>query len=522
MTVAAAQQSAPEVLLIDLSSLFWNAWHATAATATSEAGKIAVDAVRRCVGDNDGKLVAICCDSGKSFRKDLLPAYKAQRPEKDQSAYNELGQLKKRLADDGYLLWGVDGFEADDVIATAATLASKAGHPVRIASADKDLLQLLALPNTTALRTHNWSTVTAKEVVAKFGIEPDGLRDWLALVGDASDNIKGCPGVGPKTATKLLLENYDIDGLYRRIDAIPGGATMTPEARAVSTPAILQALKDNRESVLLARKLVELRTDAPIEFDEIYERREPKTTTTAEDFMSQGPIDADFSDDRISTPPTPTPEAPKAEPTKADAAPPAPTPAPLQPSEPVTALTVQGPFEMQLEPMSLPQAFMLGKALYDSRLYTRFPNAQAITAVMIRGREMGVPALTALDCFHVIEGKPAPHAHFIAARAEAHTDCEYFMFVGGDATYAEYETKRRSQPKPIRHRYTIDDAVAAGLCLKEAAVRMAPMDQKDHRGNWDKRRAEMLRKTAAVQLARIAYPGAAMGLYSVEELGGDA
>jgi hypothetical protein len=179
------------------------------------------------------------------------------------------------------------------------------------------------------------------------------------------------------------------------------------------------------------------------------------------------------------------------------------------------------PFELALEPISLGVAFKLGQQLYASRLYTRFLTPEAITAVIIRGREMGIPALTALDVFHVIEGKPAPHAHLIIAQAERHPDCEYFMLLHTDNERATYETKNRKHPKPIQHTYTIQDAIDAGLCRAEIEPRTAGPKEKDARGQWDKRRAEMLRKTAGVQLVRIAYPSAAMGLYSVEELGGE-
>ena len=522
MTAAAVATPRPEVLLIDLSSLYWTAYHATAAESSSEATKLTQTAIDRCIGELDGKLIAICVDEGRSFRKDLSPEYKANRPEKDQSALAELAKLKERLRERGYWLAGAAGFEADDVIATLATAASAAGHPVRIASSDKDLLQLLALPSSSMLRTHTWRTWRAADVVTELGVEPEGLRDWLALVGDKSDNILGCPSVGPKTATQLLIAHYDIDNLYDKIDAL-GPATKTPDAAKVATPAVLEKLKAHKADVMLARQLVTLRTDAPIKFEDIYERREPKKGT------DMGVTDVDYDDARISgptvAPKEETKEDPKEEPAPVQAAPSAGpssngTSAGPATAEQVALTVIPGPFEMQLEPTSLGVAFKLGQALYASRMYTRFPTAEAITAVIVRGREMGLGALTALDTFHVIEGKPCPHAHLIISRAEEHPDCEYFMLTHSDNNYAEYTTKNRKHPKPITHRYSIQDAIDAGLCRKEIEPR-TQMGVKDSRGQWDKRRAEMLRKTAGVQLARIAYPSAALGLYSVEEMGGE-
>lgn len=519
MTAAASAVPLAEVLLIDLSSLYWTNWHATRDSSVSEAASLTSAAIRRAVG-NSGALVAICCDQGRSFRKTLSPDYKANRPEKDQSALSELDRLKERLRDDGYWLIGADGFEADDVIATLATAASSKGHPIRIASADKDLLQLLALPDSSALRTFNdWATVRAVDVVTKFGVDPEGLRDWLALVGDTSDNIKGCPSVGAKTATALLLAHFDIDGIYAKIDALSFGDTTSPAAKAIATPAVVGKLAAHKADVMLARKLVTLRTDAPVSLDPIYERREPKTTPLEN-------IDMDGTDEDETPAPSPITAAdvragafPKEQPAvSADSSPAvaapvsqdsastaqtslSPAPAPAE-----TRVTVIAPYERQLEPTSLGTAFKLGLALYESRLYSRFPTAQAITAVVMRGREMGIGALTALDCFHVVEGKPFASAHLLIARAKADPDCEYFQLIDAGPESATWETKNRRNPKPTRYTYTLAQAVKAGLTSKE-------------RSPWNTRPEDMVIKTAGAKLAKIEYTSASLGLTSIEEMG---
>jgi 5'-3' exonuclease len=465
----------------------------------------------------------------------MLPEYKANRPEKDAAVLAEMDRCKQALRDGGYLLWAADGFEADDVIATAAHAAAKAGHPFCIASADKDLLQLLALPGSSALRTHTWAMVTAKDVVVKYGIEPEGLGDWLALTGDKSDNIKGCPGVGEKRATELLLKHGGLDVLLGRINALHVGTgtggvpyveTKTPAAAAIATPAIVDALWKNQGNVVLARKLVELRTDAPIRFEEIHERREKTATKGARMNLD------DESDVPFGNPPKlASVPAPAAEPAKPTPEKPAPATAPpvaqvVEPEplrETSTALVVAEGVEYirALEPRSSSSAVAMGQILFDSRLFTRFGTAEAVTAVILRGRTLGLGALVALEVFHAIDTptglRLAMHAHLITAQAEKDPACEYFRYVSGDNTQATYETKHKNHDGPTRHTYTIQDAVDAGLCGLEIVPR-DPKDAKDRRGNWDKRRAEMLRKTCAVQLARIVYPAAAMGLYSVEEL----
>lgn len=231
-----------------------------------------------------------------------------------------------------------------------------------------------------------------------------------------------------------------------------------------------------------------------------------------------GATDVEYDDPRISTAAPAakeeTKEDPKAEAAPAQAAPSAGPSSNGTSVGPVTAeqvaLTViPGPFEMQLEPTSLGIAFKLGQALYESRLYTRFPTAQAITAVIVRGREMGIGALTALDCFHVVEGKPYASAHLMIARAKADPDCEYFQLIESTAELATWETKNRRNPKPTRYTYTIGQAIKAGLLMKE-------------KNNWNTRPEDMLIKTSGAKLAKIEYTSSAIGLTSIEEMGGES
>lgn len=500
------------VTLIDLGSLYWAAWHSSANEEVSAAHSRAVASVRRYTSDR--KLVAVCCDSPKSWRKELEPQYKANRPPQDHAAYEQLRLVKETLRKDGLLLWEGVGFEADDVIATACKEAVRAGHAVEIVSADKDMAQLVGVCVTwvspkTGMRFH------AAEVRDKFGVSPDKMRDWLALVGDTSDNVAGVPGVGPKGASKLLT---DFGSIVRILAAIHEGI-------AVGTPKITAAIDEARTTLMVGMQLVTLREDVPLTFSEIYERREqePLREATSMDDIDEAEFEEEATDgDPFST----IGGAVQGGQEEVREVTGQPTTVPLQPanaktepqSQPrgiVKAEPASPPpsWDLALEPTSLGRAHQLAKGLYESRLYSRFNNPDAIWAVIIRGREMGLGALVALDNFHVIEGKPAPHAHLLIARAKSHPDCEYFQFVGGDDTYAEYECKHRDNPKPTRLRYTIEQARAAGLLSPTSSGKPS---------NWQKRPAEMLRKTCAVQLARIDFPDATQGLYAIEELGGEA
>lgn len=531
------EPNAQEVLLVDVSGIFWRAWMSNGETLNARDYTLSL--IRRCMeGCGFAAPVALCCDMGKSFRKDVFPEYKANRPDKDLRAYDEMSKTVAALANEGFTMWAAGGFEADDVIASATKIALAAGHPVRVASADKDLLQLLALDGVTVLRTHDMSVWGRKEVIAKFGVPPELLGDWLALVGDTSDNIRGAPGVGPKSAAGFLAAFPGLDPLIEA--AAAGKADDTPGVRGAKKLA--RTIAQSAEDVRLARKLVELRFDAPVLFDEIYRPRERRRPTEPQEELSmdttneitQGAGAPETRQEapeaaRAPEPPAAPPNAPQA------AAPTAPAPVarPLEPAKamvPVLVPEIVTRFEMCLEPANATQALNMARTLWRSGLYSKFPGEEAVYAVITRGRELGIGALASLDSFHFFEGKLALHAHLIRHLAQTDPDCEWFLpcpMQGDDpAKVARWGTKHRKIDQPIFHTYTIEQAVDAGLCEIDVKPRDWSRDRdgkvgKDHRGNWDKRRAEMLDKSCSSQLARRVYPGRALGLYSLSELGGD-
>lgn len=508
MTQSAAQDAqATRILLVDLSHLFWSAYHATKDAGQSGAFEIALDKAHRL---RDGyQWVAFCCDSPPYKRKQVFEGYKANRDPAPPVVHDQFDRLKQRLRRDGLLLWAAPGYEADDVIATAVKRALELDEPVRvtIASNDKDLLQLVRDPEVHYVSTATGAWMLEAEVEAKFGVPPRLIGDWLALVGDKSDGIAGVPGVGPKNASNWLHKHGSLEAAL--------AAALTEKVGAVQ-----DAIVKHAEQARLARKLVELDSTAPINFDEIFEERtpEPLVETNMADLDST----ADLGEEP-QAPPPPAPESFEGELVPSDrstAEKPKPKPASQAPNG--TAIVhADLPFEMQLQPRSIAGAAALGKAIFNSRLFQKFPNEDATTAVILRGREMGLTALTALQCFHFFENQLVMHAHLIVAKVEEHPDCEYFEFIGGDDTYAEYETKKRGATKPVRLKYTIDQAKQAGLCPDEIRTRNPTPGDKDSRKAWEKRPAELLRKTCAVQLGRVVYPSAALGIYAIEELGGE-
>lgn len=487
-----------DVMLVDLGSIFWPAWYSTENAPVSEAHDRSIERIRQLTPGY--KLVAVCCDSGSNFRKDIDPSYKANRPPRNDRSYAELDRTKATLRAQGLLLWEVEGLEADDVLATACRAAVKRDHYVVIASADKDLAQLVE-HGVTWLSPKTGEHLDRNGIFAKFGVYPEQMRDYLALMGDKSDNIRGVSGIGPKGAAKLLAD-------YRTIEQLMSAVVNTPSK--VATPKVCASLRDALVWLPTTIRLVSLRYDAPIDWNEIYQERVPGA--------QKEPLEMDDDKSESEAPESEAPEveseavelrnepANEVQPASIEPTQPAPS---VQLARVEQSAIVAPSWELGLEPTSLGAAYKLAKGLYESKLYTRFPTAEAIWAVIIRGRELGLGALTALDCFHIVEGKPTPSAHFLISRARRHPDCEYIEFIQGDATFALWEGKTR-HGKPIPLRYTIEQASAADLLKPTRSG--AP-------SNWIKRPDEMLRKTAGVQLSRIIAPGALMGLYSAEELG---
>lgn len=455
----------PGIMLVDLSSIFWQHWNVNHENGMQAARSGTLASIKRASAEWPG-LVAICCDSGKSFRKELSPVYKANREKQPEAAYGELNKTKERLAADGLLLWQADGFEADDVIATACKRARDIGHEVRIVSSDKDLMQLLG-PGVDVLRSHTWEVWDSRKVVEKLGIDSSQLGDFLALKGDASDNIPGCSKVGDKTAAQLLTTYETIDRLYEALDA----------GKEVAGKAVQESLKANRADVELSRKLVALRFDAPINFEELFQTREPKALVDPEaDEFEAVPVEV--------------------EPEK---------------SPPVTAVVPYVEFTRQLEPRSFKELVIACKILFNARTYEKYSSYETMVGAALRGREMGYGVGASLDAFHCMDIKGvrslALHAHVIIDRCMKDPDCEYFECTETTPERATYEVKRKSRNKAFVLTYTIEQARKANL------IRSG--------GNWEMRPAEQLRKTCGVQAGRVVFPGAAMGLYCIAEMGGD-
>src|SRR5258708_18853526 len=197
-------------------------------------------------------------DMGKpTFRCKEYAEYKAGRRAMPDDLRPQLEMVRDVLTSFSIPIVGIEGFEADDIIGTLARIAEERGHPVTIVSGDLDCLQLVS-ESVEALVPRRGITDTflygPEQVRQRYGFEPVQLIDFKALRGDTSDNIPGVPGVGDKTAAKLVQDFGTIDALLDRVDELPEGRLKT-------------SLKANEEQARLGKRMVTIVRNAPIALD---------------------------------------------------------------------------------------------------------------------------------------------------------------------------------------------------------------------------------------------------------------
>jgi len=215
------------LVLVDGSSYLYRAFHAMPALTNSHSeptGAVygVTNMLRRLLNDYDPQFVAVVFDAkGKTFRDDLYPQYKAHRPPMPDELVAQIEPLHAIVRAMGIPLLQVDGVEADDVIGTLARQAAANGTPALISTGDKDMAQLVD-GHVTLVNTMSDTVLDREAVIEKFGVPPERIVDYLALVGDSVDNIPGVPGVGPKTAAKWLQQYDSLDNLVARAEEIGG------------------------------------------------------------------------------------------------------------------------------------------------------------------------------------------------------------------------------------------------------------------------------------------------------------
>ncbi|CAK7067037.1 TPA: DNA polymerase I [Morganella morganii] len=258
-----AQIADNPLILVDGSSYLYRAYHAFP-PLTNSAGQPTgamygvLNMLRSLIMQYEPSHVAVVFDAkGKTFRDELFEAYKSHRPPMPDDLREQIAPLHDMVVAMGMPLLSVSGVEADDVIGTLAKQAAAEGRAVLISTGDKDMAQLVT-SDITLINTMNNTILGPEEVETKYGVPPSLIIDYLALMGDSSDNIPGVPGVGEKTAQALLQGLGSLDDIYADLDKIAGlsfrGAkTLAPK------------METNKEMAYLSYTLATIKTDVELD-----------------------------------------------------------------------------------------------------------------------------------------------------------------------------------------------------------------------------------------------------------------
>jgi len=463
-----------KILLVDLSAIFWRNWHASKDQAIGDAFALTVNRINSVRHSYDH--VAVCCDCQPYKRKEISANYKAQRDAPDPAAVGQLRRVKERLAADGLLLWESLGYEADDIIATAVRaltegIGDESYLAIYILTADKDLMALVS-DRVTLVHLSDGTRFDPEMVRAKLGVEPYRVSELLALTGDKSDNVPGCPGIGPKKAAQLLADN----GLLENI--LHSSVSMDVATELIRAPvSVKESLVAHRDNIQLSWQLVQLMTDAPIDINELFATRDQKQ------------IGEPMTEEQLShtEPDDPTEPSQAIELSK---------PSELLKLDPVA-------FEKSLEPRNAVQAWTLARGIFASRLFA-VESAEAALMILMTGREMGIGAMSAMRGFHFIKGKPVMSAQLMAALILRSGKAEYWELIDSTSKSATYATKRIGGRNEQKKTFSVDDARLAQLVKQDST--------------WMKYPASMCEARASAMLARIVYPDLLMGVYLPDEM----
>ena len=259
------EKKALPIVLVDGSSYLYRAFHAMSQANLRNSEGLPTGAIRgvtsmlrRLFKDYPDSVIAVIFDAkGKTFRDDIYPEYKANRPSMPDDLRVQIAPIHAIVQAMGMPLIVVDGVEADDVIGTYAREATEQGLDLVISTGDKDMAQLVNR-HVTLVNTMTETIMDEPGVSEKFGVPPELIIDYLALMGDKVDNIPGVPGVGEKTALALLQGLGGLDDLYSQLDKVAG-----LDVRGAKTLA--KKLEQGRDSAYLSYQLATIKLDVELE-----------------------------------------------------------------------------------------------------------------------------------------------------------------------------------------------------------------------------------------------------------------
>lgn len=251
-----------KLILIDGNAILHRAFHALPPLTTKRGEPINavygfISMFLRVIQDLKPTHVVVAFDRKEpTFRHEEYEQYQAHRPEMDKDLIPQFEKTRRVVGAFGIPIYDKAGFEADDVIGTLAKQAEKKLEEVIIVTGDRDILQLVTDKTKVYLPIRGLSDAKlmgADDVVEKLGVRPDQVDDYKALVGDPSDNYPGVPGIGPKTATKLLEEYDTVENIYKNINKI--------------SENVAKKLKEGKKSAIISQKLAEIVTNVPVKLN---------------------------------------------------------------------------------------------------------------------------------------------------------------------------------------------------------------------------------------------------------------
>ena len=218
--------------------------------------------------------MAVAFDTGKTFRHEMFSDYKATRAKMPDDLRPQIERIREMVDIFNLPRLEVEGYEADDVLGSVAKVAAEQGLGVKIITGDRDLLQLVNERTAVYVAGDDKTYVTDQDVAnSKFGVPPQQVIDYKAIVGDKSDNIPGVPGVGEKTALKLLEQYDSLDGIYEHLDEV--------ETRWRTK------LEEGKESAYMSRDLATIHTDLPVKLDLEHARADQFDSAALEAFFQE-------------------------------------------------------------------------------------------------------------------------------------------------------------------------------------------------------------------------------------------
>ncbi|MGF6710558.1 DNA polymerase-1 [Luteibacter sp. W1I16] len=316
----------PTLTLIDGSSYLYRAFHAlpplTNTYGEPTGALFGIVNMLRTTMKAGSDYVAFVCDApGRTFRDDLYPEYKANRPSMPDDLRAQIDPMMKIVGALGFPILCVPGVEADDVIGTLARQAADQGIDTIISTGDKDFAQLVGA-HIVLINTMTNTTMDIDGVIEKFGVRPEQIVDYLTLMGDSIDNVPGVEKCGPKTAAKWLAEYNDLDQLLANANKIGGKIGENLRAAIPRLP--------------LSRELVTIRTDVPLEQGPADLRMRDRDVEALRELYTRYDFKAALKDL----------DAAAAGPAVPGAATPSPTPAPAAHVAPDAALGAEGEYEL--------------------------------------------------------------------------------------------------------------------------------------------------------------------------------